>query len=118
MKVIERLEKLNLPNFEYNDYTIPNKLSPTNILTYMKNKVANPLIIHYLSQSNTAQPFGPLERRLVKQALEGIAYTLYCKLKAGFCNLHLQDLTAVINMSSPVFRRCPFTRLGTEMIPV
>lgn len=118
MKVIDQLEKISLPDFEYNDYMIPNGLSSANILAYMKDKVANPLIIHYLTQSNTVQPFGPLERRLVKQALEGIAYTLYCKLKAGFCNLHLQDLTAVINMSSPVFRRCPFTRLGTEMVPI
>lgn len=104
--VIARLELLSRGKINYRQYSLPADIN-SRLATHLRETVANPLFAHYLASQHTEITIGEKEKKIVQQALRGIAYSLYCKLSASIGRV--QDLTAVINSASPVFSKCVFT---------
>jgi len=113
-KVANRIRILRDEKITHKQYTLAQDLSIGELLKYLSQQVANPLLLHYLTPKTLGSPQDMMA--LVKQALNGIAYTLYCKLRYGNTELKLQDMTAAIN--STVFHKYPFTHTVTKNEPV
>lgn len=116
-EVAARLQSLSRSPVAHRQYTLQPRHNLTTIGNTLRESIANPLFAHYL-WGQPSSKFGELEGNLVRQALHGIAYTLYCKLRGGFCEPgnQLQDLTAVINAPTKTFRRYQFTRSVLKMV--
>jgi hypothetical protein len=106
--VAARLRKLRSSAITYNQYEL--RLSDDRgKLDVVRENLHNPFLDHYMLKPPTK--LDNTGRKLVKQALRDIAYTLFCKMHEGFCDKKLYDLTAAINSVSSTFRKYRFMRL-------
>jgi hypothetical protein len=108
-----RLRLLAEGDIMFNQYTLPRETNHPS-LDRLREQMANPFLNHYMR--GPVSKFGDQGPEIVKQALKGIAYTLFCKLVNGFCDKELYDLTKVINDYKSTLHKRRFTRMVTKRI--